>query len=152
MAETTSTEQAFAAEEEGYYHESALNAAWTGSWLAIGGLTLLFGATFLAVKFTEYAIDYRERLIPGLRWEPEGIPASLDHGAQLFFIFYFILTGLHAVHMLIGMGLLVYLLVGARRGRFSSEHFTPVEVIGLYWHFVDIVWIFLFPLLYLIRH
>jgi len=71
----------------------------------------------------------------------------------MFFIFYFILTGLHAVHMLIGMGLLVYLFVGARRGRFSSEFFTPVEVIGLYWHFVDIVWIFLFPLLYLIgRH
>jgi cytochrome c oxidase subunit 3 len=120
--------------------------------VACVGLTIVFGTAFLAIKFTEYAIDYREKLIPGLRWEPEGIPASLDHGAQLFFLFYFILTGLHAVHMFIGMGLLVYLLVGARRGRFSSDYFTPVEVIGLYWHFVDIVWIFLFPLLYLIRH
>jgi cytochrome c oxidase subunit 3 len=115
------------------------------------GLTILFGAAFLAVKFTEYAIDYHEELIPRFWWKWTG-PPELDSGAQLFFIFYFILTGLHAVHMLIGMGLLAYLLVGARRGRFSSAYYTPVEVIGLYWHFVDIVWIFLFPLLYLIRH
>jgi cytochrome c oxidase subunit 3 len=67
-------------------------------------------------------------------------------------VFYFVLTGLHAVHMFVGMGLLTYLLVRARRGDFSPAYYTPVEVIGLYWHFVDIVWIFLFPLLYLIRH
>jgi cytochrome c oxidase subunit 3 len=123
-----------------------------GLLVACVGLTIVFGTAFLGIKFTEYAIDYKEGLIPVLRWEPEHMPASLDRGAQLFFIFYFILTGLHAVHMFVGMGLLVYLFVGARRGRFSSEYFTPVEVIGLYWHFVDIVWIFLFPLLYLIRH
>ncbi len=128
------------------------------------GLTIVFGTAFLAIKFTEYAIDYHEGLIPGPTWnathgeeaaEKLGQPslaASLNQGMQLFFIFYFILTGLHAVHMLIGMGLLIYLLVRARRGAFSSEYYTPVEVIGLYWHFVDIVWIFLFPLLYLIRH
>ena len=151
------------------------------------GLTMLFGAAFLAIKFTEYAIDYKEGLIPRLSWEEkrwheaaekivekqdagkesdltspgaslsreariERLAASLNREAKLFFIFYFILTGLHAVHMLIGMGLLIYLFVKSRRGAFSSEFYTPVEVIGLYWHFVDIVWIFLFPLLYLIRH
>jgi cytochrome c oxidase subunit 3 len=129
------------------------------------GLTMLFGAVFLGIKFTEYAIDYREGLIPGIdgwnhgRWhevaeemnQPSLAPA-LDRGAQMFFVFYFILTGLHAVHMFIGMGLLTWLLVRSRRGDFSAEYYTPVEVVGLYWHFVDIVWIFLFPLLYLIRH
>jgi cytochrome c oxidase subunit 3 len=119
--------------------------------VACVGLTMFFGAAFLAIKFTEYAIDYHEGLIPRLRWK--GLePPGLDRGVQLFFIFYFILTGLHAVHMLIGMGLLIYLFVRSRRGAFSAEFYTPVEVIGLYWHFVDIVWIFLFPLLYLIRH
>ena len=82
-----------------------------------------------------------------------GLAARLSREAQLFFIFYFILTGLHAAHMFIGMGLLTYLLVRSRRGEFSAEYYTPVEVIGLYWHFVDIIWIFLFPLLYLLgRH
>jgi cytochrome c oxidase subunit 3 len=129
-------------------------------------LTMFFGTVFLAIKFTEYAIDYHEGLIPGStrtwegkRWvaiaEGMGQPsraASLDREAQMFFVFYFILTGLHAVHMFIGMGLLTWLLVRSRRGDFSGEYYTPVEVVGLYWHFVDIVWIFLFPLLYLIRH
>ncbi len=136
-------------------------------WLVLCvGLTLLFGAAFLGIKFTEYAIDYREGLIPRLSWNADRwqevaeklhakgtvtTAASLNREAQVFMIFYFLLTGLHAVHMLIGMGLLVWLLVRARRGDFSAEYFTPVEVVGLYWHFVDIVWIFLFPLLYLIR-
>jgi cytochrome c oxidase subunit 3 len=72
---------------------------------------------------------------------------------EIFFSFYFAMTGLHAFHMVIGMGLLSWLLLGARRGEFNSEYFTPMELGGLYWHFVDIVWIFLFPLLYLIsRH
>jgi cytochrome c oxidase subunit 3 len=69
---------------------------------------------------------------------------------QLFFSFYFVMTGFHALHMLIGFGLLITLWVQARMGMFSSEYFTPVEITGLYWHFVDIVWVFLFPLLYLI--
>jgi cytochrome c oxidase subunit III len=117
------------------------------------GLTMLFGAAFLAVKGTEYYIDYREGLIPRWAWDAgRWETAEAGRAAQLFFVFYFILTGLHATHMVIGMGLLTYLLVRARRGDFSAEYFTPVEVIGLYWHFVDIVWIFLFPLLYLIRH
>jgi cytochrome c oxidase subunit 3 len=70
----------------------------------------------------------------------------------MFFVIYFCMTGLHALHMLIGFGVLTYLIVQARRGRYTPKYNTPVEVAGLYWHFVDIVWIFLFPLLYLIRH
>ncbi len=146
------------------------------------GLTMLFGAAFLGIKWAEYYIDYKEGLIPRLgwnegRWEkvaeelgeknaahvghPTGasyrpgvasLAASLSREASLFMVFYFILTGLHAVHMLVGMGLLTWLFVRSRRGDFSGEYYTPVEVVGLYWHFVDIVWIFLFPLLYLIRH
>jgi cytochrome c oxidase subunit 3 len=132
--------------------------------VACVALTMLFGAAFLAIKFTEYAIDYHERLIPRLEWddrrwyqkaeemEQPALGAGLNRETQLFFVFYFILTGLHAGHMFVGMGLLTYLLVRSRRGEFSAEYYTPVEVIGLYWHFVDIVWIFLFPLLYLVRH
>ncbi len=76
-------------------------------------------------------------------------PGGLNH-AQLYFFFYFAMTGLHAVHMIIGMGLLLWLVLRARKGNFTPHYFAPVEVVGLYWHFVDIVWIFLFPLLYLI--
>ncbi|HEY3395768.1 MAG TPA: cytochrome c oxidase subunit 3, partial [Lacipirellulaceae bacterium] len=77
---------------------------------------------------------------------------EIDEGpVEIFFSFYFALTGLHAAHMVIGIGLLGVLLAAARRGAFSSDYFTPVEMTGLYWHFVDIVWVFLFPLLYLIR-
>jgi cytochrome c oxidase subunit 3 len=73
--------------------------------------------------------------------------------AQLFFSFYFAMTGVHALHMIVGVGLLAWLLVNALRGKYSAEYFTPVEVSGLYWHFVDVVWIFLFPTLYLVaRH
>ena len=70
---------------------------------------------------------------------------------QLFFTFYFILTLIHATHMIVGIALIIWLIVLARKGRFSPEYYNPVEIIGLYWHFVDIVWLFLFPLLYLIR-
>jgi cytochrome c oxidase subunit 3 len=71
----------------------------------------------------------------------------------LFFSFYFAMTGVHALHMVIGIGLLVWLFVNAWRGKYTAAYFTPVEVSGLYWHFVDVVWIFLFPTLYLVaRH
>jgi cytochrome c oxidase subunit 3 len=124
-----------------------------GGLTAFVGLTMVFGAAFLALKATEYYLEYKDGLIPVLAWHPEAEALRAFGGAaQLFFVFYFVLTGLHAVHMFVGMGLLTYLLVRARRGDFSPAYYTPVEVIGLYWHFVDIVWIFLFPLLYLIRH
>jgi cytochrome c oxidase subunit 3 len=113
-------------------------------------LTIVLGAVFLGVKFLEYHHKFEERLVPGPGFEFEG---PLARQAEIFFSLYFGMTGMHALHMLIGIGLLVYLTVGARRGRFHSGYYTPVEMTGLYWHFVDLVWIFLFPLLYLLgRH
>ena len=85
--------------------------------------------------------------------EVEGGETALNAHAQLYFSLYFGMTGLHALHMVVGAGLLLWLILEARKGRFDANYNTPVENIGLYWHFVDIVWIFLFPLLYLInRH
>ena len=117
------------------------------------GATLFLGAAFLGIKFYEYYVDYEESLIPAYHFNPHEWPAELARGpGELFMTFYFILTGLHAVHMLVGMGVLIWVLAGAMRGRYSAKNFTAIEVFGLYWHFVDIVWIFLFPLLYLVRH
>lgn len=111
-------------------------------------LTLVFGLAFLGVKAYEYHHKYVEHLIPGLNFQYE------DHRyfreAQILFFLYFAMTGFHALHMIVGVGILTTLLVMAYRNRFSPAWYTPVEISGLYWHFVDIVWIFLFPLLYLI--
>ena len=118
-------------------------------------LTIILGAAFLGVKAYEYHQKFVEHIVPSLDWSPQGevlaqlAPGGLGH-AQLYFFLYFAMTGLHALHMIVGMGLLLWLVVGARQGRFTPQYFAPVEVVGLYWHFVDIVWIFLFPLLYLI--
>jgi cytochrome c oxidase subunit 3 len=116
-------------------------------------LTLFFGAVFLGFKALEYYQDYQESLVPGLsfnpaEWEGMSPPANPRH-VQLMLAFYYILTGLHAVHMVVGMGLLTWLLVRAVRGSLTPERYMATEVVGLYWHFVDIVWIFLLPLLYL---
>ena len=113
-------------------------------------LTIILGLAFLGIKFYEYHTKFEEHLVPGGSFR---FDASLARPAEIFFSFYFAMTGMHAVHMIIGIGLLTALIVQARRGRFSAFYHTPVELTGLYWHFVDIVWIFLFPLLYLLgRH
>ncbi len=117
-------------------------------------LTLLFGGVFLGVKAYEWNQKFEEHHIPGqAAFHLDGIlPGDQGH-AQLFFSIYFAMTGLHALHMVIGVGILLTLIVQAKKGRFSASYYTPVDVAGLYWHFVDIIWIFLFPLLYLIdRH
>jgi cytochrome c oxidase subunit 3 len=111
-------------------------------------LTILLGSVFLGVKVFEYHEKFVHHLVPGPHFHFEG---AHTRGAQLFFGLYFAMTGMHAVHMIIGIGMLSTLLVMSARGRFSPEYNTPVELAGLYWHFVDIVWIYLFPLLYLIR-
>ncbi len=112
-------------------------------------LTIVFGAIFLGVKGIEYSHKFHEHLVPGPHFQIH----DAGKGAQLFFSLYFAMTGMHAVHMIIGIGMLIVLIVQAAQGRFTKAYHTPVEMIGLYWHFVDIVWIFLFPLLYLIgRH
>jgi cytochrome c oxidase subunit 3 len=110
-------------------------------------LTMLLGLAFLGIKGYEYVHKYHESLVPGVRFSAAGLHAN---GMEVFLILYFVMTGLHALHMIIGLGLLAVLVVLAWRGVLSAAYHTPVEVIGLYWHFVDIVWIFLYPLLYLI--
>ena len=135
-------------------------------------MTLVLGLTFLGVKAKEYHDKYEDRLIPGHlipgapfgpAVQKEGEPpdhhklhllpgATVEH-VQMFYWIYFAMTGMHALHMIVGAGLLTFLLIYSIKGRFDPEYHSPVEVIGLYWHFVDIVWIFLFPLLYLLgRH
>lgn len=120
-------------------------------WLLL--LTMALGITFIAIKGTEYYIDYRENVVPGGHFfHPENVPPAIDPSRiRLFMTFYFIMTGIHATHMLVGLGLFTYLAINAYRGRFSRRYYNPVEICGLYWHFVDLVWIFLFPMLYLIR-
>lgn len=122
-------------------------------------ITLILGAAFVIIKLRwEWYGDYLEHLVPGVNYAPQGealaiihaLHAQLSH-VSLFMIFYFVMTGLHALHMIVGVGILTTLIILATRGHFvAGEDYNTVEVAGLYWHFVDIVWIFLFPLLYLI--
>lgn len=112
-------------------------------------LTLLFGLGFLGIKAVEYADKFEHHLVPGPGFEFHDEGADPRH-AEMFFNLYFGMTGLHAAHMVVGAGLVFWLMFPAWRGRFNAEYHNPVEVVGLYWHFVDIIWIFLFPLLYLI--
>lgn len=112
-------------------------------------LTIFLGSLFLGVKVIEYGAKYEHHLIPGAAFQFEG---PLAAQVELFFSFYFAMTGMHALHMIIGVGLLGVLTVRAWKGKYSPEYYSPVEMTGLYWHFVDIVWIFLFPLLYLLGH
>ena len=117
-------------------------------WLAA---TIILGSVFLGVKVIEYADKFKHHIVPG----PYFDKSAWTHpaGVEQFYSLYFIMTGLHAVHMIIGIGIMTVIAVMAWKKQFDSTYFTPVEVSGLYWHFVDIVWIFLFPLLYLIgRH
>lgn len=114
------------------------------------GATLVLGMIFLGIKGVEYAHKFHEHLIPGAAFV---FPGPHRRGVEIFFSLYFAMTGMHALHMVIGAALLAILTVLAWRGRFSTEYYTPVEMVGLYWHFVDVIWIFLFPLLYLLgRH
>jgi cytochrome c oxidase subunit 3 len=122
-------------------------------------LTMILGTVFLGVKAVEYAEKYHDHLIPvaGMfDWDEKASPLpanTTEQQVQMFYWIYFAMTGLHALHMIIGIGILAWLVYHAWRGRYSPEYHAPVEISGLYWHFVDIVWIFLFPLLYLLgRH
>ena len=139
--------------------------------------TMALGSVFLGIKAIEYTNKFEHNLFPGASFQyhgpgshggEAGIGSSAQpeqHGSssrtgelgtdhvrriRMFFWIYFAMTGLHALHMIIGLGVLSVLVFMAYRGMFSPEYHAPVELSGLYWHFVDIVWIFLFPLLYLI--
>jgi cytochrome c oxidase subunit 3 len=117
--------------------------------------TIVLGTAFLGIKAIEYSHKFAPGhdhyyLIPGANFF---IDSPVSDQTQLFFSFYFTMTGMHAIHMIIGIGVLFWLFLKARKGAYHEHYYNPVEVTGLYWHFVDIVWIFLFPLLYLIgRH
>jgi len=148
----------------------------TVNWLV---LTMILGAVFLGVKVIEYADKFEHHHVPGYNFQwaaAHEAPAAGEAGApaaaageahreltlnadqlqlttQIYFSLYFTMTGLHAVHMIIGIGIMLVITWMAYKGRFDEQYYTPVEMAGLYWHFVDIVWIFLFPLLYLVeRH
>jgi cytochrome c oxidase subunit III len=112
--------------------------------------TMILGAAFLGIKAIEYTDKFTHHTVPGPFFQWEGL---YPKPAEQFYSLYFAMTGLHALHMVIGLGIMAVITYMAARKTFDSEYYTPVEVAGLYWHFVDIVWIFLFPLLYLIgRH
>lgn len=114
-------------------------------WLS---LTILLGIAFLVIKGFEYHEDISNHLVPGTNFN-SGLPRQ----SQIFFWLYWTMTGLHAIHVIVGLGVLTVMNFFARRQKFSANYFTPLELAGLYWHFVDIVWLYLFPLLYLIeRH
>jgi cytochrome c oxidase subunit 3 len=118
--------------------------------------TMFLGAVFLGVKVVEYRQKFVHHEVPGPHFVvpvDEATHRPLPRQSEMFFSLYFCMTGLHALHMIVGIGLLSWLLARARRGDFSARYYTPVDMVGLYWHFVDIIWIFLFPLLYLLgRH
>src|SRR5262252_4399643 len=141
--------------------------------------TLTLGSVFLGIKVVEYKQKFDHHLIPGHGFDMKyrsqnpapgddlreialekkeveeafAIDPDTNAHAQLYFSLYFAMTGLHALHMIVGAGLIIWLIKVSLRGRFTPQYNTPVEIVGLYWHFVDIVWIYLFPLLYLIdRH
>ena len=111
--------------------------------------TALLGCVFMTIKAVEYHKDLVDHLVPGRHFEWHGADPQ---NAELFFWIYFAMTGLHAIHVTAGIGILLVLALLAWRGKFSHGNHNTIEIAGLYWHFVDIVWVFLFPLLYLVGH
>ncbi len=114
------------------------------------GLTWLMGFLFLCLKAYEYYDDIEKHIIPGASVTPKAGPTPIP---RLLYFIYYVMTGLHATHLTIGLCVIAVMIIRSLRGSFSREYSTPVELTGLYWHFVDLVWIFLYPLLYLMdRH
>lgn len=109
--------------------------------------TIALAGCFLVVKYFEYSHKFHDGMLPGIYYTYSGVQNA---NAHYFFGLYFLMTGLHGFHVVVGMILLGWVLVRATKGHFYSEYYTPVEVGGLYWHLVDLIWIYLFPLLYLV--
>jgi len=122
-------------------------------------LTIAFACVFLVVKYFEYTGKFSHGIFPGKYFNyAEAGAYAMEHGGHvlqgkphIFFGLYFVMTGLHGVHVVVGIGVLVWVLMRAKKGQFGPRYYAPVENVGLYWHIVDLVWIFLFPLLYLVR-
>lgn len=111
------------------------------------GITIALAFVFLVIKYFEYAHKFHVGQLPGKFYTYTGIEGTNPH---VFFSIYFLLTGIHAFHILVGISLLSWILIRTKNNHFSAAYYTPIEVVGLYWHLVDLIWIFLFPLLYLI--
>ncbi len=109
--------------------------------------TLAFACTFLVIKYFEYSHKFHLGQLPGKYYTFTGLEGNNPH---IFFSIYFMMTGLHGIHVLGGMGLITWMILRVKRGQLSAEYYTPLEMTGLYWHLVDLIWIFLFPLFYLI--
>jgi cytochrome c oxidase subunit III len=112
-------------------------------------ISMFLGVCFLAVKGYEYYQHYLDHKVPTRSFQWDGPD---PRHAEMFFVLYFFLTGFHALHMVIGVSLLGFIIYFAHKGRYTPEYYNPVENAALYWHFVDIVWIFLYPMLYLVGH
>ena len=120
-----------------------------GRWLTVClAVTAMLGAGFLIIKAYEYYGDYADGLIPGLGFD-EGVWEKPE-GVKLFLLLYYLMTGVHALHLIAGITLMAVLTCLARHGRYGPAYHAPVEISGLYWHFVDVIWIFLLPLLYMV--
>ncbi|PAU93465.1 cytochrome C oxidase subunit III [Aliifodinibius salipaludis] len=112
------------------------------------GITLALAAVFMVIKYFEWTHKFELGIFPGQFYDFGGIE---HEKANVFFSLYYLMTGLHGIHVLVGMGLMGWLLWRSLNNHFNSEYYTPIEITGLYWHLVDIIWIFLFPLFYLIE-
>ena len=115
-------------------------------------ITFFCGVGFMVVKSIEYSHKIHDGLLPGSLFHhaAEAGSAGVAH-LPIYFSFYFVMTGLHGSHVLVGMGLIAWLIVRAHKGHFGPQYYTPLECVGLFWHLVDLIWIYLFPLLYLIK-
>jgi cytochrome c oxidase subunit III len=113
-------------------------------------MTLVLAGCFLVVKYFEYTHKFHHGILPGGFYHYEELSKELHPKVPLFFSMYFVMTGLHGLHVIIGMALIAWVLLRTMRNEFSPGFYTPVELVGFYWHFVDLVWIYLFPLLYLV--
>lgn len=131
-------------------------------------VTCVFAGMFLVIKYIEYTHKIHDGLLPGKFYSYDAWKAQIDNNTfagvvgengqliiteapQIFFSVYFMMTGVHGLHVLIGVGVILWLYLRAKRGEFNRENFAAVENVGLYWHLVDLIWIFLFPLLYLVQ-
>lgn len=110
-------------------------------------VTILLAAAFLVIKYFEYSHKFHLGQLPGKYYSFDGLKGTNPH---VFFSIYFLMTGLHGLHVILGIGAIFWVLYRTSKNHFSSEYYTPIEMVGLYWHLVDLIWIYLFPLFYLI--
>jgi len=137
---------------DGFSVDDTATWAHSGANVSVSGGVVTVNSTTNG-DYEGYVTTRLRRIAGGTVFTPEDWDGADPQHVELFYSLYFVMTGLHALHMVIGIGILSVLVVMALRGRFGPSYFTPVELTGLYWHFVDIIWILLFPLLYLVeRH